>query len=226
MVTEHWTDRLSEYVDGELTRAEQAACEAHLATCAECRAVGEDLLAVAHTAAALPADDPARDLWPGIFSAITPQPKVVPLVRRRPWYASVPGLAAAAAIVAIVSGGSVWLAMRQGPATAAPTSIVVASTTSQPTATVAPAAARAEQTYDAAVADLRKVLDAGRGRLDSTTLRVLERNLATIDSAVADAQRAVASDPNNAYLNAYLARTMRRKVDLLRQAATLARAET
>ena len=186
----------------------------------------EDLLAVARTAAALPADDPARDLWPGILSAISPGPKVIPLVRRRPWYASVPGLAAAAAIIAIVSGGSVWLAMRQGPATAAPTPVVVASTTGQPTATVAPAAARAEQTYDAAVADLRKVLDAGRGRLDSTTLRVLERNLATIDSAVADAQRAVASDPNNAYLNAYLARTMRRKVDLLRQAATLARAET
>ena len=208
MMMEHWTDRLSEYVDSELTQGEQAACEAHLATCAECRAVTEDLLAVARTAAALPADDPARDLWPGILSAISPGPKVIPLVRRRPWYASVPGLAAAAASIAIGSGGSAWLAI------------------GQPTATVAPAAARAEQTYDAAVADLRKVLDAGRGRLDSTTLRVLERNLATIDSAVADAQRAVASDPNNAYLNAYLARTMRRKVDLLRQAATLARAET
>jgi hypothetical protein len=55
---------------------------------------------------------------------------------------------------------------------------------------------------------------------------VLERNLAIIDSAVADAQRAVARDPQNAYLNAYLARTMRRKVDLLRQAASLARAAT
>jgi anti-sigma factor RsiW len=226
MMTEHWTDRLSEYVDGELTQDEQATCEAHLATCAECRAVTEDLFAVARTAAALPADDPDRDLWPGILSAITPERTVIPLERRRPWYTSVPGLAAAAAIIAMASGGSVWLAMRQGTATTTRTPTIVASTTAQPTAAVAPAAVRAEQTYDAAVADLRKVLDAGRGRLDSTTLRVLERNLATIDSAVADAQRAVASDPNNAYLNAYLARTMRRKVDLLRQAATLARAET
>lgn len=226
MIMEHWTDRLSEYVDGELTQDEQEACEAHLATCVECRAVTEDLLAVVRTAASLPANDSVQDLWPGILSAITPERKVIPLERRRPWYASVPALAAAAAIIAMVSGGSVWLAMRQGPDTTSRTPTIVASTTSQPTATVAPAAARAEQTYDAAVADLRKVLDAGRGRLDSTTLRVLERNLATIDSAVADAQRAVASDPNNAYLNAYLARTMRRKVDLLRQAATLARAET
>lgn len=223
MMTGHWTDRLSEYVDGELTREDVAACEAHLAACAECRAVTEDLRAVTRTAAALPADDPARDLWPGILSAITPEAKVIPIAMRRPWYTRAPGLAAAAALVAVLSGGSVWLAMRHETVT--PVTSVVATAT-PPAATLTPAAARAEQTYDAAVADLRKVLDAGRGRLDSTTLRVLERNLTIIDSAVADAQRAVASDPNNAYLNAYLARTMRRKVDLLRQAATLARAET
>ncbi|HET8634331.1 MAG TPA: zf-HC2 domain-containing protein [Gemmatimonadales bacterium] len=224
MLSEHWTDRLSEYVDGELTHDELAACEAHLVACAECRAVVEDLRAVAGTAAALPSDDLRRDLWPGILSAITPETTVIPITRRRPWYNSLPGLAAAAALVAVVSGGSVWLAMRSNTGVPVPSS--VATTTTQPSATLTPAAARAEATYDAAVSDLRKVLDAGRGRLDSTTLRVLERNLAIIDSAVADAQRAVARDPQNAYLNAYLARTMRRKVDLLRQAATLARAET
>jgi anti-sigma factor RsiW len=224
MMNEHWTDRLSEYVDGELTQDELVACEAHLAACAECRAVTEDLRAVALTAAALPAGDPAPDLWPGILSAITPDARVIPIRSRRPWYASMPGLAAAAAIIAVLSGGSVWLAMLPKPGAPVPSS--VAMVTPQPSTTLTPAAARAEATYDAAVSDLRKVLDAGRGRLDSTTVHVLERNLAIIDSAVADAQRAVARDPQNAYLNAYLARTMRRKVDLLRQAASLARAAT
>jgi hypothetical protein len=224
MTTGHWTDRLSEYLDGELTHDELAACEAHLATCAECRAVTDDLRAVARTAAALPAEDPARELWPGILSAITPEARVIPISRRRPWHMRLPALAAAAALIAVLSGGSVWLAMR--PEAAGPSPSSIATSRPQPPATLQPAAARAEATYDAAVSDLRKVLDAGRGRLDSTTLRVLERNLAIIDSAVADAQRAVASDPQNAYLNAYLARTMRRKVDLLRQAATLVRAET
>ncbi|HET7601994.1 MAG TPA: zf-HC2 domain-containing protein [Gemmatimonadales bacterium] len=224
MMNEHWTERLSEYVDGELAHDELVACEAHLAACAECRAVTEDLRAVARTAAALPADDPATDLWPGILSTITPEASVIPITRRRPWYSSVPGLAAAAAIIAVLSGGSVWLAMRSNTSLPAPAAVV--ATAPQPSTTLAPAAARAEATYDAAVNDLRKVLDAGRGRLDSTTVRVLERNLAIIDSAVADAQRAVARDPQNAYLNAYLARTMRRKVDLLRQAVSIARAET
>jgi hypothetical protein len=127
-------------------------------------------------------------------------------------------------LIATLSGGSVWLAMRQRTV-AVPATL---STRPQPAtpATVIPASARAERTYDAAVADLRAVLDSGRGRLDSTTVAVLERNLAIVDSAVADAQRAVQSDPNNVSLNTYLARTMRRKIDLLRQAATLARAET
>jgi len=65
------------------------------------------------------------------------------------------------------------------------------------------------------------VLDAGRGRLDTATVRVIERNLATIDSAIAQAQRAVAADSANIYLNSHLADTRRRKLELLRQAAAL-----
>jgi hypothetical protein len=75
--------------------------------------------------------------------------------------------------------------------------------------------------YDAAVADLERVLEAGRGRLDTTTVRVIERNLATIDRALAQAQRAVAADSANLYLNSHLAETMRQKLELLRQAAAL-----
>jgi hypothetical protein len=225
MTTEHWTSQLSAYVDGELSAADQQACEAHLAWSGDCRETVEALRAIVADASALPPDQLDRDLWPGILAAIE-DPAVLPLrPRRRPWYAGAWQLAAAAALVAMVSGGSVWLAMRHGAVEPVPPATSV-SAAPPAMAQVAPAAARAEQTYDAAVVDLRRVLDAGRGRLDSTTVRVLERNLAIIDAAVADARRAVESDPNNAYLNAYLARTMRRKVDLLRQAATLVRAET
>jgi hypothetical protein len=86
-----------------------------------------------------------------------------------------------------------------------------------PVATVGAAA----RSYDSAVDDLERVLAEGRGRLDSTTVRVLEQNLALIDRAIAQAQRAVAADSANVYLNTHLAETMRRKIDLLRQAAAL-----
>jgi hypothetical protein len=79
----------------------------------------------------------------------------------------------------------------------------------------------ASQSYAAAVADLERVLAEGRGKLDPTTIKVIEQNLAAIDRAIAEAQRALDADSANLYLNTHLAETMRRKLDLLRQAAAL-----
>jgi hypothetical protein len=59
-----WTDRLSEYLDGELADAERAALETHLARCAACTAVLADLTALVGAARALPDRAPRRDLWP------------------------------------------------------------------------------------------------------------------------------------------------------------------
>src|SRR3989442_1052029 len=75
----------------------------------------------------------------------------------------------------------------------------------------------------ATLEELEGALVEGRrtGRLDSTTVRILERNLATIDTAIAQARRALAADPGSAYLNHHLADTMRRKLELLRQATAL-----
>ena len=80
--------------------------------------------------------------------------------------------------------------------------------------------------YAAAVADLERVLAQGRSRLDTATVRVIEKNLGIIDRAIRDAQSALAADPANSYLNLHLAQEMRRKLELLRQAAVLAGART
>jgi hypothetical protein len=71
------------------------------------------------------------------------------------------------------------------------------------------------------VADLERVLADRQGLLDSTTVRVIQLNLAAIDRAIAQAQQALDADPANLYLNTHLADTMRRKLELLRQATTL-----
>jgi len=52
-------------------------------------------------------------------------------------------------------------------------------------------------------------------------VKIIEQNLAAIDRAIAEAQRALDADSGNLYLNTHLAETMRRKLDLLRQAAAL-----
>lgn len=83
-------------------------------------------------------------------------------------------------------------------------------------------AASLDPRYDATVTELQQLLATERGQLDSSTVRILEQNLAVIDHALSEARRAVAKDPANPYLRAHLASTMRRKVDLLRRATVIA----
>jgi anti-sigma factor RsiW len=224
-MTDRWTDRLSEYLDDELSGAEREALEAHLVTCVECAAVLSDLRRVVARAAGLEHRGPARDLWPGIATRIgaTAQARTeaVSLSSRRRWSFSFPQLAAAAILLMTLSGGTVWLLR-------SPDSVPGGIATTPPVGVTGPtpvnARATASQSYAAAVADLERVLASGRGQLDTATVRVIQQNLDAIDRAIAQAQQALAADPANLYLNTHLAETMRRKLDLLRQAATLVHA--
>jgi anti-sigma factor RsiW len=224
-MSDQWTDRLSEYVDDELNDNERIALEAHLQTCAQCTTIVGDLRRVIRRARMLREQPPAHDLWPGIARRIgataAPVAQTVDLAARRRirrWSFSLPQLAAAGIALMMVSGGAVWLAAVRGPSP-----VVLSINDSSPVPPVIPASMRptASQSYAAAVADLERVLAEGRGRLDTTTVKVIEQNLAAIDRAIADAQRALDADSANIYLNSHLAETMRRKLDLLRQAAAL-----
>jgi anti-sigma factor RsiW len=220
-MSDQWTDRLSEYLDDELPPEERAALEAHLRQCAACGAVLADLKRIATRARGLEDRLPERDLWPGIAARIgldTGERPVVDLdaVRARRLSFSLPQLIAAGIGLMALSGGTAWLLH---PTTTG--AVAVREAPAAPVVTVATRSSVAGQRYSAAVADLERVLDQGRGRLDTTTVRVIERNLATIDSAIAQAQRAVAADSANVYLNSHLAETRQRKLELLRQAAAL-----
>jgi len=226
MSHDQWTDRLSDYLDGELTEGDRVALDAHLQTCAECSAVVSELRRVVRRARTLKPIAPPTDLWPAIASRIGATPttaKVVDIAdRKRPprrWAFSLPQLAAAGIALMMMSGGTVWLVS----SSARPDTIPVVMAVPSSTAPAVNASLRpsASQSYAAAVADLEQVLAEGRGKLDSTTVRVIEQNLATIDRAIAEAQQALEADSANLYLNTHLAETMRRKLDLLRQAAAL-----
>jgi anti-sigma factor RsiW len=221
-MSDQWTDRLSEYLDDQLPPDERAALEAHLRQCAACGAVLADLKRIVTRARGLEDRLPERDLWPGIAARIgldTGERPVVDLdavrARRRVSF-SLPQLIAAGIGLMALSGGTAWLLHPTTPA-----AVAVREAPAVPVVTVASPSSVAGQRYAAAVADLERVLDQGRGRLDTTTVRVIERNLATIDSAIAQAQRAVAADSANLYLNSHLAETRQRKLELLRQAAAL-----
>src|SRR5215207_6958865 len=116
-MNDQWTDRLSEYVDDELTDSERIALEAHLQTCVHCTTIVGDLRRVIRRARMLREQAPAHDLWPGIARRIgaTPAPvaETVDLATRRRirrWSFSLPQLVAAGIALMMVSGGAVWLA--------------------------------------------------------------------------------------------------------------------
>src|SRR3989442_13782172 len=83
-MTDQWTDRLSEYLDGELTSPERTAFEAHLASCDACRTTPDELRRVATNARALDDRPPAADLWPAVAARIglSARSKSRPVVRR------------------------------------------------------------------------------------------------------------------------------------------------
>jgi anti-sigma factor RsiW len=218
-MNDQWTDRLSEYLDGELADAERVALEAHLATCADCTTVVADLRRVVGRAQALDDRPPARDLWPGIAERIgvTTDDLAKRRARRRVSF-TVPQLIAASVTLVALSAGVARLVME-------PTSTAVAT---NPVSTVPIWTAKADLSADHAVQDLRLALAEGQrsGRLSPITAHRIEHSLAVIDSAIADGKRALAVDPKSAYLNQHLAETMRRKMEFLREANRIASPRT
>jgi putative zinc finger protein len=212
-MSDQWTDRLSEYLDRDLAEPERAALEAHLESCRDCGETLAGLRRILMRARSLEDRPPARDLWSGVAKRIGAAP------RRRRITFSVPQLLAAGIALAVLSGGGAWL-LHPDPAGVAVLQPALRATGGVPVNPVGTSTATARG-YDSAVEDLERILAEGRGRLDTTTVRVLEQNLAIIDQALAQARRAVAADSANVYLNSHLAETMRRKIDLLRQAAAL-----
>src|SRR5688572_20172321 len=105
-MTDTWTDKLSEYVDGDLDAETRQALDAHLLTCASCRATRDELMRVVARARTGGYREPQHDLWPSVEASITRTPRLV----RRPRLVTftLGRLAAAAGLVAVVAGGFAW----------------------------------------------------------------------------------------------------------------------
>jgi anti-sigma factor RsiW len=209
-------DRLSEYLDDELSADERTTVERHLESCERCRADLAGLRAVTVRARTLSDTPPLADLWPGVAERIGASGTSSAASPARRFSFTLPQLVAAGLALMVLSGGMVWLARLGGERTDFPT-IAAESEQASPVAPVN----IADDAYDEAIVDLQRTLEAGRDRLDAQTVRILEENLATIDRAIAQCREALVSDPANVYLSAYLAGTRARKLALLRHATAL-----
>lgn len=240
---DRFTDRLSEYLDGDMDPRDEALVEAHLVDCATCRATLAELRAVLARATALPPAEPKSDLWPGILARVESDVataggnaqagrdvaaalpglgsgKADPRARARPRRRisfSVPQLAAASVALALASGTAVWMTLNVDRAEPAPEAGVH-------TLVENPAIARfVANEQRNTIAELERALGEQRDSLDPVTVAVLESNLRIIDAAIAEAVEALVRDPGNTYLSRHLGNTVEKKIDVLRRAAEVSR---
>lgn len=224
-MNDQWTDQLSDYLDDELDQSQRVALEAHLAECEACTQTLAELRRVVGRAHAIDDRSPTNDLWPGIAERIGVSSD--DLARRRAQRRvsfTVPQLIAASLLLVAASAGVVRLLLRDDrkpePVAGTPSPQV------QPT--LANWSTRVDTSADQAVAELRIAMTEGQrtGRLNPVTVRKIEHSLAVIDTAIAEARRALVLDPNSTYLNHHLADTMRLKLEFLREANRIATART
>jgi anti-sigma factor RsiW len=205
------TTRLDGYLDGELGAAEQREVEAHLATCARCRAEADALRSILADARALPRSvPPEHELWTGIAARLTtpiggtratPTRGLGGLASRAPAWGR---LAAAIALILFGAALATLWQRRAGPSGFA-----------------------AEQArYTAASTDLAQRLAADPGDLPPATRAVVERNLAIIDQAIREAETALAADPGNTPLEQMLVARYEQRLALLRHATSAGRTES
>jgi hypothetical protein len=240
-------ERLAGYLEGDLAPEEQAAADAHLASCAVCRAVLAELRTIVAQAASLAPLNPPRDLWAGIESRIGTRvtPLGAPSVRRaarRP----LPLAIAAAALIALTAGTTYLLTARSSATRAGTVATVTqppvqtrdsADTTTRPAPQrVAPVAVppsgeklvsipkkdvNAARVYDREISLLDSLVRTRRNELDPKTVKVIEKNLSIIDSAIAESRAALAKDPRSPLLNNRLDNVLGSKVELLSTIAFL-----
>ncbi|MBK6489108.1 MAG: zf-HC2 domain-containing protein [Gemmatimonadetes bacterium] len=82
-----------------------------------------------------------------------------------------------------------------------------------------PVAAR--ETYTSEISVLRGIVSERRDDLDPRTIAILESSISTIDSAIAEARRALDVDPGSRFLSSQLNKALEKKLGLLRTAALL-----
>jgi len=220
-------ERLAAYLEGDLTPADQATAERHLAECAICAEVLAELRVIAAEAATLPLLAPSRDLWSEIEARIsTPlvslgsAPTAVRRAPRRPLHFAM----AAAALIAVSAGTTYLVVTRPNPASTPLVNVAQQLAVPPATASLVSRSKReisAARVYDNEIMMLDSVVHTRRGSLDPKTVAIIEQNLKIINKAIIESRAALAKDPRSPLLSNQLDNVLGSKVELLRTIAFL-----
>ena len=217
---------LSDYVDGTLQASDDPldgtrldAVEAHLAGCAACRAIVEDLHTIRGVARTMEPHVPPPHVWTQITAAIEHRGH-----RRRWGVFGWQPLAAAAALVVVLAGAS-WFGWQQVlpqvPTVAVTGQAPAAEPDPELVADVETQLKLAEEHYTKAIAGLEAIARADNSELDQDTSDVLQANLTVIDTAIGESRAALQTDPGSQLAQQSLFEALRSKVTLLQDTIAL-----
>ena len=225
---------IHDYIDDALDGRARTELERHLAGCAECRRLVDDLREIRKAFAGLKDDlrEPPVRAWGRLERAIrlehesrstrspqSSQRELAPGSHRA--LRSLPWLAAAAVLILATAVG---LQFRSGRR-AAPN-----SSTANPGAAIASGDAAqaveaelraAEEHYTRAITGLEQITKTEQGALDPGTAATLQKNLAVIDQAISESRAALRTQPASEPAQESLVENFKAKIGLLQDTVAL-----
>jgi hypothetical protein len=221
-----YRDRIDDLVDGTLEGAARRELDAHLAVCAECRALAEDLLAIRRAAGHLPPLTPPERIWqqiaPQVSSPIAVAARPTPNWRER---LAVP-LAIAAVLLAAVAITAVmrqWRSASSSQTTAAATSAATPGSNEATAAELKSLQTELEQAqthFENAIQKLDALAKDQRA-LDPQVAANLQKAQLVIDQSIDESRAALKVNPANERAQESLFEAFRTKISLLQDTISL-----
>lgn len=191
----HWSDRMSAYLDGELSDRDRAAADEHFRLCDACRSERDDFEAIRRVVRGPAGLRATSDPWPAIAAEIGPAHSAATWLLRR----------AAAILLPVAMGVGAWLAFGRGGPIDSPVTTIRT-----------PAIERADEGFRAEVAALEVRFRQVEGELDPRTVDAIRKGLADLDAALTQAERELEQDSGNRLLASLVERARQQKLRLLR----------
>lgn len=223
---------LNELVEETLDAHTTSDVEQHLAACADCRALVDDLREIRRVAGTLEPRQPPARAWLRIERAIKLEEQRTALAggdaRTAPsttmWSRSViASLAAAAVLVLATIVGLRHMTNRPSTPTSSQTEQASddAAVSAASVAAVEAELRAAESHYDKAIKGLEQIASTEQNALDPKTAATLQKNLAVIDQAISESRAAMRAQPTSEPARESLLDSFKTKLALLQDTVAL-----
>jgi anti-sigma factor RsiW len=222
---------INDYADDALAPAERADVERHLAGCAACRALVDDVREIRRVAGSLDGREPPVRVWTRIERAIQLE------AAARAADGGARGVQLKLAAARLTSSRSIWIGLAAAAVLVLATAVGLrllpraarpGGTTSPPAAAMSSDAAQieaelrqAEAHYEKAIQGLEQIANAEKGALDPQTAATLQKNLSVIDQAISESRAALRAEPTSEPAQQSLIDSFKTKMGLLQDTVAL-----